>query len=305
MGRPIRHMPYPGIVFEITNRTIHGRLLLLPSDELTPLLLGALGRALDLVPEVRLHAFVFASNHFHLLLSAPDHAAISRFMNQLDSNLARIAGRLHRWRDCFWAHRYRAIPVLDDEALLGRLRYLLAHGCKEGLVASPRDWPGATCLPALLEGRSLEGLWIDRSRRRRRGQPADEVVIRYPVPLAPLPGWEELTPEERQARVRALVEDIEAETRERHARAGTRPLGADRVLAQDPHGLPREVKRRPAPACHAASETLREGYRKAYRLFASLFRAASERLRAGELNVPFPEHCFPPALAYLGATGPP
>jgi hypothetical protein len=38
-----------------------------------------------------------------------------------------------------------------------RLRYLLEQGCKEGLVRSPRQWPGATGIEALLSGRPLDG----------------------------------------------------------------------------------------------------------------------------------------------------
>ncbi|WP_395838299.1 hypothetical protein [Archangium violaceum] len=33
---------------------------------------------------------------------------------------------------------------------IGRLRYVLAHGVKEGLVDWRAEWPGLTCLPQLL-----------------------------------------------------------------------------------------------------------------------------------------------------------
>jgi hypothetical protein len=42
------------------------------------------------------------------------------------------------------------LPVLDDAALVGRLRYLLVHGVKEGLVEKWAEWPGLTCLAQLL-----------------------------------------------------------------------------------------------------------------------------------------------------------
>jgi hypothetical protein len=101
-----------------------------------------------------------------------------------------------------------------------------------------------------------------------------------------------------------MVADIEAETKERHEKANTRPMGVRRILAQHPHSTPKEVKRSRAPSCHAASAMLWKAYRAAYRAFASIFREASARLRAGDLTAIFPEHCFPPALAYQGA-GPP
>jgi hypothetical protein len=312
--RPIRYMPREGALFEITDRTIQGRLLLRPSAELNSMILGSLGRALAVNPEVSLYDFIFASNHYHLTVSAMAFGSISRFLNHLNSNVARMAGRLHGWRDHFWAGRFHAIPILDDDALLARLRYHLSHGCKEGLVMRPEDWAGVSCLPALLEGKELEGVWIDHTSRHLKSQAqsgaddrprSEEVAIRYAIPLTPLPCWADLTEGERQAKVRAMVEDIAAETRERHEKAGTRPMGVRRVLQQNPHGLPKEVKRRKAPSCHAASAALRKTYRKLYRLFASLYREASERLRTGDRNVQFPEHCFPPAMAYQGAAGPP
>lgn len=40
--------------------------------------------------------------------------------------------------------------MLDDDALEGRLRYILSHGVKECLVRKPSEWPGLSCLPQLL-----------------------------------------------------------------------------------------------------------------------------------------------------------
>jgi hypothetical protein len=40
------------------------------------------------------------------------------------------------WAEAASGH-YRAIVVADDPAALARLPYILAHGAKEGLLASP------------------------------------------------------------------------------------------------------------------------------------------------------------------------
>ena len=48
---------------------------------------------------------------------------LASFMNYLNSNLAREAGRLIRWREKFWGRRYQAILVSQEaEAQIGRLR---------------------------------------------------------------------------------------------------------------------------------------------------------------------------------------
>ena len=50
-------------------------------------------------------------------------------MNYLNGNLAREAGRLHRWREKFWSRPYRAIPVsYEPEIQIERLKYILEQG---------------------------------------------------------------------------------------------------------------------------------------------------------------------------------
>src|SRR6202022_4709352 len=74
---------------------------------------------------------------------------LASFMGHFNSNLAREAGRLVRWREKFWGRRYQAIPISEEEAAqVERLRYVLAHGCKEGLVERLRDWPGVSAVRA-------------------------------------------------------------------------------------------------------------------------------------------------------------
>ena len=108
MSKRLRFIPEGGALVEVTCRTIQGRFLLKPSEELRPIVIGVLARAQKLYP-IQLHAFVFLSNHYHLLLSAQNAHQLVRFMNYLNSNLAREAGRVHGWREKFWGRRYQAI----------------------------------------------------------------------------------------------------------------------------------------------------------------------------------------------------
>ena len=79
--------------------------------------------------------------------------------------------------------------------------YILANGCKEGLVASPRDWPGVHMVRAILDGEALTGTWFDRTKEyaaRLRG----ETFTRYQyatqetVTLSLLPCWRRLSLEQ-------------------------------------------------------------------------------------------------------------
>jgi REP element-mobilizing transposase RayT len=92
MSRKLRFIPEGGAVVETTSRTIQGRLLLRPSPELNDLILGVLGRAQRLYP-LEILGYVFASNHYHLLLRVEDARQLSRFMGYFNGNLAREVAR--------------------------------------------------------------------------------------------------------------------------------------------------------------------------------------------------------------------
>jgi hypothetical protein len=233
-------------------------------------------------------------------------------MNHVDSNLAREAGRLHKWRDKFWSRRYRAIPILDDDSLRGRLRYQFFHGCKENLLGSPLAWPGASSDHALTEGTPIKGKWIDRTALYKAKQRGDlraldpaQFTIEYDVPIHALPGFDSM--DDERAYCRKLVEEIIAETRERHEREGTKPLGVKAVLDQNPHDLPYKSNQSPAPLCHAHDRERRIDFAVAYSAFVTAYRLASDLFRSGKLDAHFPDSCFPPPLPYrvAMATAPP
>ena len=301
MSRQLRHFE-PGSVLEITTRTIHGRYLLRPSKKLNRLVVGVLARAAAMYG-VSLHVFTFVSNHYHLILTIPNVATLARFMNYVNSNIAKEVGRLHNWKDKFWSRRYSSIEVLDDDAQIERLEYLLSHGCKEGLVADPRDWPGATCVDALLEGKPVRGVWIDRTAlwsARRRGKEvaesdhAKDVVLH----LTPLPCWKKLDEQEQQQRVRQMLKAIAVQTKKDNRKLGRKPLGAKKVLAASPHFCPDSPKKSPAPRCHTTCPERWAEFLVRTRMFVDEYREAATQWLAGKTDVVFPAHCFPPPLTY-------
>jgi len=275
MGYPLRWF-VPRVVYEVTTRTIQERFLLRPSAEARDLILGVLGRGLALYPAVALYAFAFLSNHGHLMISSTDGEQLAQFIGYVNGNIAREMGRLHGWRGPFWGRRCRPIPILDDDALVGRLKYILAQGVKEGLVVRPEAWPGATSTAGLL-GERLVGRWVHRdleTRALRRGQPVDphEFTVYHDVPLTPLPCWQHLERSKQLEHVQSLIEDVVAGARSVH---GETVRGCEAVLRDDPHHRPASAARGPAPACHAVSRSLRLAFRAMYRNFVDAFRRAA------------------------------
>ena len=223
-------------------------------------------------------------------------------MNYLNSNLAREAGRQVRWREKFWGRRYQAILVSgEEEAQVNRLAYLLAHGVKEGLVASPLDWPGVHGARELVEGKPVSGRWHDRtleSKARRKSVPLDPeaFIEREELTLAPLPCWRSFEPEAYRARIQELIQEIEARGRHRQEETGKPPAGREAICRQNPHHEPNRIKKAPAPLVHAVAPEVRRALRRAYFTFRDAFQRSARLLRAGVRDVVFPEGAFPPPL---------
>lgn len=293
---------------EITTRAQHGRFLLRPSSESNDLILGVLGRA-QTKYNVAVHAFSFLSNHYHTLISVRSVQQMSRFVGFLNGNLAKELGRLHGWREKFWGRRYHSASVGDsEEAQVARFLYILANGCKEGLVASPLEWPGVSSAGALFRGETtMQGTWYDRTAQylaSKRGQyelfPATETVR-----LSPLPFLEGRSLDEQQAFVTDAIRQVERKTARNHRENGTEPLGARAIRRQKPHHKPKELKSSPAPIIHAANREEYWAMRNARNAKVLAYRLAAEGLKRRETDVRFPAGCFPPPLPYVESRAPP
>ena len=306
MSRHLRFVPDGGALVEVTCRTIQGRLLLRPSQQLNDLVLGVLGRAQSRHP-VEIVAFSFLSSHYHLLLRVREAHELALFMTYFNGNLAREVGILTGWRSKVWAGRYHAILISDEEAAkVDRMTYILANGAKENLVSRVEDWPGAHSAHALLTGEPVEGIWHDRTlartlRLQRKAPEPAQVEIRQTVILSQLPCWKHLAPEAYRSRVAGLVRQIEATAAVERAKKGVEPLGTEKILAQDPETRPETLDRSPAPFIHAATRAIRKELREAYGWFVAAYREAAEKLRAGDRNAAFPPGSFPPHLPFVPA----
>ena len=302
MPRKIRVIPSRrrGTLVEVTNRTLHGHLLIQPCPEVNDIVAGILGRAMRRY-QMRVCALIFMSSHFHLLLDVDDARQLSRFMGYVGGNVAKEIGRRLGWKEKIWARRFQAILVSDEEeAQVGRLAYLLSHGIKEGLVSHPSDWPGLHSVDALLQGTEIVGHWYDRSKEyaaRRRGKEvkSSDFATEERIALSPLPCWAHKSAGEIREAVAGLLESVVEE--HTAARDGKPVLGVEAIRAQDPMARPPQPKVSPAPAFHAHTREAFEELRNAYNAIVSAYRLAAERLEQG-LSARFPEGCFPPPLPY-------
>jgi hypothetical protein len=227
----------------------------------------------------------------HLIVSTPDNRILSRFMNFVNCNVSKEAGRLYDWPGQLWARRYAEIVILDDDKLLERIHYSLSHGCKEGMVKRPGDWPGVNCVEALTTGKPLEGIWVDRTAQGNDPK-EKKYETRYEIKLSPLPGFEDLSERKQREKWKQIVKDIEEEYEKN-------PVLAPLVLAKHPHDRPDKMRKSPKPFCHATTRALKKMYQEAYDLFVQACREARDLFFAGDPKAieEFPPGAFIPPMA--------
>lgn len=296
MAYPVRQFD-PETPYFITSRTMQSRFLMVPTAMTNELIGGILARAVRQC-EVELFAYVFTSNHFHAIVRAPSAMAMSTFMQRLQSNIAIKVGRLVGWRGRFFARRYSAEPIVDEGAQVERLRYILGHGVKEGLVSEVRKWLGLSCLGALLEGgQPVVHRWRNWTRRWQMEVHGDVDVDRFSdacpseaetLTLTTMPCWAQLTRAERSELVAQMVAEIDGAAPNKFADY------SDSIAAQDPYGRPLHTKHTPRPKAHASSKERWIAEVRRYAAFLGAFRRASRLWLAGRLDTQFPAHCFRP-----------
>jgi hypothetical protein len=284
MSHPLR-LFFPGIVYEITTRTIQGRMLMRPSPVTQRRINGVIARGQGLY-DVQVHGYAVMSNHWQILVSSDCGESMALFMGYVNGNIALECGRANNWVGPFWGRRCRPIPCLDHDAAVARLRYCIAQGVKEGLVDEPEQWPGASSTPGLLATMSVQGEWVDRAKARparraavRKNQLFDEqrFVHKVNVVLSPLPGFANLDANELRNRHQALVNEVVSAS---YAARGGRPsLGVARVMSQDPHGAALHFVSTPSPPCHSSSNSLREKFIAMRSAVVAAYRIAAAAIR--------------------------
>lgn len=287
----------------MTMRCMQGRFLLSPGQESSRIILGVLGRSLQLYGhEVKLLFGGGTSNHLHLIVASLSSSARAAFKKHFKTNLSKELGLKLNWPEHLFGRRTTDITIADEEALMGRVYYCARHGFKERLLGEHERWPGVQWVNAVAKGVPLKGVWYDRTahcraeqrwlrldkRSRGRKPTLRQFAETLEVPLEPLPCMRGLSPSEQQARWAEII----VEAQRRYPQPSGPVLGAAKLLAQDPHTRPAKMKRSPAPACHGSSAEVIQAWKDRYARFVESYRDAWRRLRE-ELSVPASQLAFP------------
>jgi putative transposase len=93
----------------------------------------------------RVHAYVFMTNHVHLLVTPSTASGIPAMMQAVGRRYVRRFNDVHGRTGTLWEGRYKATLVQTDQYLLACYRYIELNPVRAGLAATPRDYPWSSC----------------------------------------------------------------------------------------------------------------------------------------------------------------
>jgi putative transposase len=97
--------------------------------------------------EVQVHAWVFMTNHVHLLLTPRDPGAVSAIMQFVGRLYVRRFNRRYTRTGTLFEGRFKSSVVEEDRYLLACLRYIELNPLRAGLAADPAEyrWSSHRC----------------------------------------------------------------------------------------------------------------------------------------------------------------
>jgi putative transposase len=89
---------------------------------------------------VAVHAFVFMTNHVHLLVTPATELGVPRMMQKLGARYVRYFNRRYERTGTLWEGRYRSFPVDTDRYLLTCVRYIEMNPVRAGIADRPEHY---------------------------------------------------------------------------------------------------------------------------------------------------------------------
>jgi REP element-mobilizing transposase RayT len=274
-----------GDTYLVTRRCTQRQFLLKPERYVTQLLTYVLAVAAAAFG-IELHAAIFLSNHYHLVLTDP-RRRLPLFVQQFNSLVARALNQHWRRSENLWSTQgVSVVRLVDEAAVWNALVYTITNAVKDGLVSDPSKWGGLRTTASQLPGLRKKALRPARFFRADGELPAEaELVFSRPPILRGLSDGAyraQLT-----ARVNAELDRIKLRRREAGRK---RFLGWKAVLRQAHHETPNT----PAPGgkLNPTFATGRKAQRKVEREALQTWRQryweCFEAWRNGRRDVSFP-----------------
>ena len=90
--------------------------------------------------KVHLHAWVFMTNHVHLLATPQEERAVSKMMQLVGRHYVRYFNHTYQRTGTLWEGRFKSCLVQEDEYLFYCYRYIELNPVRANMVEHPADY---------------------------------------------------------------------------------------------------------------------------------------------------------------------
>jgi putative transposase len=116
-----------------------------------------------------IHAYVWMTNHVHLLASPEFERSISKVLQSVGQRYVQYVNYTYQRSGTLWEGRYRATVVDSEHYVLTVMRYIELNPVRAGMVGHPRDYPWSSYGFNALGAKGPNADWI-RPHEQYRGQ---------------------------------------------------------------------------------------------------------------------------------------
>jgi len=296
----------PNSLYAQTQRTVDRQFLFKPDPVIRNIIGASAARAQQNHP-VKIYWLEFNINH-----EQNGIAALSG--NQIDlDNLINFKRTFHRLIACeinaylgregaVFSTPSRHVECIDDESAEQQFFYAMTNPVKDGLVERVAQWKGFSSYNVLALGQDEVFTYYDRTAWHRSGgkkSPKSLEAFAKTIRIAytPLPRWESMKPDKREAMIRRECRALEQRYLEERKREGRAAMTAERMEELEHRDRPKtRPERSRKPLCHASSAAAAAEYKEAYFAFLESYWQASGYYRSGVHDVEFPPGSIRPPL---------
>lgn len=202
----------PSLYHEVTQRIRNGKFLLDPNCQaLKAAIYGQLAMSMRRY-DVKLIALHFMTDHFHALYGIACPYKFAKFLAHFHAGITRAYNRLQAdslgpdsapYQPVSLWHEMKWLPVATDElSIYWRLQYIMGQAVAANLVDHPAQFPGASTIDGMMDGRPLVGKSYDATKRYRDlrlkagAQDDDAYEQVFEIQVTPPSCWMHLAAEE-------------------------------------------------------------------------------------------------------------
>jgi putative transposase len=289
MPRKIRDIT-PGRYYLITIRTNLAQIWMLPGEHIEATIGGIMARYQEIY-NIKIYAYAFLGNHYHIVCSAPS-GGLDQFFENVNREIARRVNRYFGRIAKFWARPYDAAVILNEDDLLEAVIYTVTNPVRHGLVRYSRSWPSLGCYHHCLNETDRRFSFTHYSIKNSKGEYFQTV---HNLKISRLPQFSNLKRDEYKAAMYSYLTEREDKIANERFMASMGFLGAKALREQKPGSLPRDIARKKSPICYTRNLEVKKFYKNERKRFLQAYKIASIKLRAG-LPVDFPPHCYKPPM---------